>query len=245
MGGCGVADNYNVPLDLRNWREVPAPKFKKEYPGKRVRVNKDPYRFNYIGPHGLVVPPEAVYYVESRQLYAGTAHLRCLWRCPCCNSAHYRDIDEEGITKGEVVFVEDTLEPSPEAEGLIYLGSPYSHPDFNTRQFRFLAVAQAAAVLMASMPKMRVFAPICLGHPVTVCGQQAGIRGDFAQWQDFDLFMLEQSTHFVALLLEGWSESEGLKAEWEHARRRGLAIYSMSQDRRLTKDPHLNFREDR
>ena len=57
-------------------------------------------------------------------------------------------------------------------DGLIYLASPYSHPDFVVRQRRFDADCQATATMVRA--GLIVFSPIAYSHPLT----RYGLPGD-------------------------------------------------------------------
>jgi len=90
---------------------------------------------------------------------------------------------------------------------MIYLASPYSHPDANIREQRFRAVCKAAARLMRNGGI--VFSPIAHGHPIA----QHGLPTDWRFWEQFDREQLACCDEVVVLLLDGWRESEGVRAE--------------------------------
>jgi len=90
---------------------------------------------------------------------------------------------------------------------VIYLASPYSHPDFSVREQRFQAACTAAAALMRS--GHQVFSPIVHGHPLT----QHGLPGDWPFWEPHARWHLERCSEVVVLTLEGWSRSVGVQAE--------------------------------
>lgn len=91
---------------------------------------------------------------------------------------------------------------------MIYLASPYSHPDIDVRVWRFEQVAYAAAHLMGE--GHLVFSPITHSHPIAICG----ISGAWERWHDFDELMIRVCEEgFWILMLDGWRASVGVRAE--------------------------------
>jgi Domain of unknown function (DUF1937) len=90
---------------------------------------------------------------------------------------------------------------------MIYLASPYSHPDALVRAARFDAVCSAAARLIQA--GRTVFSPVVHGHPLV----RFGLPTDWAFWQQFDTEHLRHCDEVVVLQIDGWQESEGVRAE--------------------------------
>lgn len=90
---------------------------------------------------------------------------------------------------------------------MIYLASPYSHPDAMIREQRIHAVCRMAALLMQQ--GQVVFAPIVHGHPLV----GHGLPTDWPFWERFDREHLRRCDELVVLMLEGWQESVGVAAE--------------------------------
>jgi hypothetical protein len=90
---------------------------------------------------------------------------------------------------------------------MIYLASPYSHPDAIVREARFQAICRAAAALIRS--GQHVFSPIAHSHPIAAYG----LPTDWAFWESAALAHLETSAEVVVLTLDGWQESVGVAAE--------------------------------
>ena len=90
---------------------------------------------------------------------------------------------------------------------MIYLASPYSHPDPSVREFRFREACRAAAKLMRL--GKAVFSPIAHGH----CICTHGLPTDWRFWEPFDRVQLERCDEVVVLMLDGWRESVGVQAE--------------------------------
>jgi hypothetical protein len=102
---------------------------------------------------------------------------------------------------------------------MIYLASPYSHPDPQVREQRFHAASAAAAVLMRA--GHQVFSPIAHGHPLT----QHGLPGDWRFWEPHARWCLERCDEVVVLMLDGWEASQGVQAEIELAGKLGKVVW--------------------
>ena len=90
---------------------------------------------------------------------------------------------------------------------MIYLASPYSHPDAAIREERFHAACVAAAQLMRA--GNIVFSPIVHSHPIAL----QGLPTDWRFWERHDREHLARCDEVVVLMLDGWQESEGVLAE--------------------------------
>jgi len=74
-----------------------------------------------------------------------------------------------------------------------------------------------------------VYAPICMGHPISVVGEHAGLGYDAVAWDRHNLVMLETATHLVILNLDGLSTSKGVAAELAFARKKGLPVWLLDE----------------
>jgi hypothetical protein len=101
---------------------------------------------------------------------------------------------------------------------VIYLASPYSHPDPTVRARRFRATCQAAAKLIRDGHV--VFAPISHSHPMT----EFGLPADWQFWERHDIEFLRRCNELVVLKLDGWRESRGVQAEIDLALEMDLPI---------------------
>ncbi len=70
---------------------------------------------------------------------------------------------------------------------LIYLASPYSHPDPAVMHARYEEVCQIAARLMKQ--GLFVFSPIAHSHGIF---QHAGHQTDFEYWREYDEMMIDK-----------------------------------------------------
>lgn len=101
---------------------------------------------------------------------------------------------------------------------LIYLASPYSHPDPQVRQYRYEQVLEATRLLM--LQGRHVWAPIVYTHQLA----EAGMPVEWEFWQAFDGMMLRRCQELWVLTLDGWEESRGIQAEIDAARGLGIRV---------------------
>lgn len=90
---------------------------------------------------------------------------------------------------------------------MIYLASPYSHPDKVIRERRFHQVCRAAADLIRSGEV--VFSPIAHSHVIAA----HGLPSNWQFWERLDWKQLAWCKEVVVLMLDGWRESEGVQRE--------------------------------
>lgn len=96
---------------------------------------------------------------------------------------------------------------------MIYLASPYSHPDPTIRELRYLSAIKATAFLLRQ--KKWVYSPIVHNHPMALLEE---LPKEFGFWKDFDLHMIDCAEKLVVLRIEGWEQSVGVAAEVEYAK---------------------------
>ena len=107
---------------------------------------------------------------------------------------------------------------------MIYLASPYSHPDPEVRKQRFRDVCIAAARLIRA--EHVVFSPIAHGHPIA----EHGLPTDWKYWERHDREQLEHCNKVVVLMLDGWRESVGVQAEIRIACELGKPVRYVAAD---------------
>ncbi len=87
---------------------------------------------------------------------------------------------------------------------MIYLASPYTHPDPAIRKERFQAVCAYAATMMRS--GLRVFSPIAHTHHIALCG----LPGGWEFWEAYDRDMIARCDEDADLCppcaIKGWEE---------------------------------------
>jgi hypothetical protein len=102
---------------------------------------------------------------------------------------------------------------------LIYLATPYNHPDPEVRESRFKAACEVAAHFMRS--GVHLFCPIAHTHPIAEAGDLP--RG-WEYWQAYDRAMLFACTELWVVRMDGWRESRGIRGEVEIARELGIPV---------------------
>ena len=101
---------------------------------------------------------------------------------------------------------------------MIYLASPYSHPDPLVRHARFDAACRAAARLtLAGTP---VLASVIQGHAML----RYGVPGDWSFWAPLARAYIARCDELIVLKLDGWRESQGVRAELALARELGRRV---------------------
>lgn len=108
---------------------------------------------------------------------------------------------------------------------MIYLASPYSHPDKLIVKTRFLLAEQCTAILSAA--GKHVYSPIVHYHEIA---SKFSLRTDFEYWQRINFDMIRRADEFYILRIEGWKESRGVTAEHELARTLFLPILFVSPE---------------
>lgn len=91
---------------------------------------------------------------------------------------------------------------------VVYLASPLTHPDPDVREYRYKKACRATAVLMkAGVP---VFSPLLNSIPAVELG---GLESEHDGFLAVDLPILRRCDEMLIVGLEGWTDSEGVKAE--------------------------------
>lgn len=101
----------------------------------------------------------------------------------------------------------------------IFLASPYSNPDAETRHKRFLAAAKAAANL--TQLGNLVYCPITHTAPMAEYGH---LPQDCNYWLDLNRFYFERCDLLVILKLIGWDISVGIRQEMDWAEELGKPV---------------------
>lgn len=108
---------------------------------------------------------------------------------------------------------------------LIYLASPYSHPDDSVREENFRKVSQIAADLTAE--GYIVLSPITYGHTLL---QFKEMPSDWSFWASFCFSLLVKADKLLVCdNLEGWDKSRGVDEEMSFARDHGIKIEFLSK----------------
>lgn len=90
---------------------------------------------------------------------------------------------------------------------LVYLASPYTHPDAVVREIRFKHALLAAGKLLEE--GFTVFSPIVHFHPIA---EAYKLPTDWAFWENLCRQYLSVSNRLIVLEIPGWEESTGVTA---------------------------------
>ena len=103
---------------------------------------------------------------------------------------------------------------------LIFVSSPYSHPDDKVREENYQKVSKYTAELIS---KGHVaFSPILYGH--NAVNFVPDMPTDWAFWKNFCLTFLSRCDEMIVYTMEGWDKSRGVKEEIEYANSLGIKI---------------------
>lgn len=103
---------------------------------------------------------------------------------------------------------------------LIYLATPYNHPDPAVRELRFVLACSIAGHLMRD--RVYLFCPIAHTHPIAL---QGNLPYGWDYWQEYDRLMLAACDELWIVQMDGWERSEGIKGEIEIAKGLGKRVF--------------------
>lgn len=101
---------------------------------------------------------------------------------------------------------------------MIYLASPYTHPDPAVREDRFLLACRVAGLLVKK--GLHPYSPIAHCHPIVTFYGDMGT--DFAYWKEHNLNFLRRADGFLVLTIPGWLDSIGVAQECDIATQLGI-----------------------
>lgn len=107
---------------------------------------------------------------------------------------------------------------------LIYLASPYTHPDQTIREFRYRSACRCAGQMLAEGKV--IYSPIVHGHAI---GRHWRLPTDWEFWRRPDRAILERCDYLYVLMLDGWRESVGVAAEIGWAEELGKPIVYVAE----------------
>lgn len=100
---------------------------------------------------------------------------------------------------------------------MIYLASPYTHPDPQVVQSRFLSAMQYTADCLCA--KEFIYSPIVHCHELAT---RHTLPTDFDFWKSYNFHMLGRADELRVLMLDGWETSKGVSAEIMLAQELGI-----------------------
>ena len=115
---------------------------------------------------------------------------------------------------------------TPTENSLIYLATPYSHPDAAVREQRYREVNRVAVDLVRK--GMHIFSPISHSHALAVAGD---LPKSWEFWETHCRAVLQACGGMFVLMQEGWKESVGVQAEIGLATEMGLPVAYLEHKR--------------
>ena len=103
---------------------------------------------------------------------------------------------------------------------VIYLASPYNHPDNEVRIENYNKVAKLSAKLVAE--GQVVISPIAYGH--TLLDFYENFPYDWEFWENFCISLLSKSDELLVYKMEGWDKSRGVLSEIDFATKKNIPI---------------------
>lgn len=109
---------------------------------------------------------------------------------------------------------------------MIYLASVYSlNSDADLRQQRYeYVLKEAAEFTKLGYP---IFSPIVHSHPMSLVYD---MPCTFDFWEKVDYKFIDASSQLWVLMMDGWTESNGVQAEIKYARSLGMKIYYLNAE---------------
>lgn len=114
---------------------------------------------------------------------------------------------------------------------MIYLATPYSHPDPAVRAWRFQQASALwhnyfTACSTRTTSSTVIFSPIVYAHPVAV---RHKMPTEHAFWARYCRRMLGLSNDLWVCQLDGWEESHGMNDEIDTAKLLGIPVTYLSE----------------
>jgi hypothetical protein len=103
---------------------------------------------------------------------------------------------------------------------MIYLASPYSHPDPSVIESRVEQTKQAMYQLLSQ--GYVIFSPILMLHETC---KSYNMPGEAKDWVEFNSVFLSRSDSMFVLCIEGWRQSVGIGHEILEAQLGGVPVH--------------------
>lgn len=116
---------------------------------------------------------------------------------------------------------------------MIYLASPYSHPDPVIKKTRFLLVEQCCAMLINQ--------GYLVWSPIVHCYEMAKkfeMPDDAEFWKHYNFDFIRRSDGIYVLDIEGWQESKGVQMEIRLAEEMMIPVGYVNPDGDIALVPH-------
>lgn len=123
---------------------------------------------------------------------------------------------------------------------LIYLASPFSHPQLSVRKHRRLAAAGILAYYSNTESDISLYSSIVHWGYVE---EYYSVPIHFDYWKHHDFFMISKSNALWVLPIAGWKHSHGVQQEIEYATDLNKPVQYI-QMKEIRSKPHLFITED-
>jgi hypothetical protein len=107
---------------------------------------------------------------------------------------------------------------------MIFISSPYSHPDKSVVENRFESTCELVAKLLNK--GHYVMSPIVHGHNLL----KYDLPGDWEFWQGYCIDMIKRCEEVWVYNINGWEDSSGVKGEIEVAKKIGKRVFLINND---------------
>lgn len=102
---------------------------------------------------------------------------------------------------------------------IIFISSPYSHPDDAIRNENYVKVCKYVADLTSK--GHIAISPIVYGHTLLNFKE---MPSDWDFWQNFCISLLDKCDEMIIYKMEGWGRSRGIAKEIEYAKSKNIPI---------------------
>ena len=113
----------------------------------------------------------------------------------------------------------------------IYLAGPYTDESREVMGSRYESLTRGAALLTGE--GLAVFSPIT--HSAVMCDEH-GLGHKWEHWKEVDRKFISSSREMWVMMLDGWRESVGVRAEVGIARELGLRVLYVLPERIYQRD---------
>jgi hypothetical protein len=108
---------------------------------------------------------------------------------------------------------------------MIYLASPYTHPDPLEMEYRYECILETTAHFLTQGHP--VYSPIVHCHPLA---KAKDLPRNYDFWFQYNIHMLELADEVWVIQLDGWQKSQGVNSEIAHAIGAGKPVLYFEYD---------------
>jgi hypothetical protein len=108
---------------------------------------------------------------------------------------------------------------------MIYLASPYTHPDPKIVEERYIKTLKVMSILLNN--GQFVFSPIVHCHTIAT---NYGLKTDYLFWKEYNEHFMNLSTELIVLKLHDWQNSKGVAHEIDYMTNQGKSIIYITGD---------------